>query len=418
MSSVRMPRRLAPCGCLPALQWCFSVPFYGKAPSAGFGPAEKTRKVQSTLSITLGTFWRLLPLVVIIGVGLLLIFMLGQRFGILGQRRTLPVGSLANPGSGDAREVSIFSLLPKDGIRSIDEPTFLSADEAEAQMASGELVLGLELDGEARAYPINILSRHEIVNDVVAGVPVAITYCPLCFTGIVYDRRVDGRVLEFGVSGKLIMNDLVMYDRQTDSLWQQILGEGIKGRFKGVKLTPIAATHTTWAQWRTIHPETLVLDKSGAYGSDNYSSYYARSDSGVLGGSLSDDRLPAKELVLGVVIQRQTKAYPFTSLFTDPVINDSLGGSALLIVFDPRSTTAVAFDRGLEGRTLTFVQVASETGEPLVEDTETGSVWSGLTGRAISGPLEGTELRQIAATYSFWFAWSDFYTQTEIYELD
>ena len=355
---------------------------------------------------------------VIIGIGLLLIFMLGQRFGILGQRLTLAEGSLASLESGEAREVSIYSLLPKDGIRSIDAPTFLSADEAEDQMADSELVLGLELDGEVRAYPINILSRHEIINDVVAGVPIAITYCPLCFTGIVYDHRVDGRVLEFGVSGKLIMNDLVMYDRQTDSLWQQILGEGIKGQFKGVKLTPIAATHTTWTQWRTTHPDTLVLDKGGSCGSDDYSSYYNRSDSGVLGGSLSDDRLPAKELVLGLVIQRKTKAYPFTRLFTDPVINDSLGDSALLIVFDARSTTAIAFDRSLEGRTLTFVRVASETGEPLVEDTETGSVWSGLTGRAISGPIEGTELRQIAATYSFWFAWSDFYTQTEIYEID
>lgn len=372
--------------------------------------------MQNTLDLTLGTVWRFLPLMVLVGIGLLLIFMLGQRFGILGQRLTLAEGSLASLEPSESRQVSIYSLVPKDAIRSIDDPSFLSADEAEAQMASSELVIGLQLGGQTRAYPINILSRHEIVNDLVAGVPVATTYCPLCFTGIVYDRRVDGQVLEFGVSGKLIMNDLVMYDRQTDSLWQQILGEGIQGQFKGVKLTPIAATHTTWSQWRSAHPETLVLDKGGSYGSDAYSSYYNRSDLGVLGGSLSDERLPGKELVLGLVVQRQTKAYAFSRLFANPVINDSIGGSAVLIVFDQRTTTAVAFDRSLNGRTLTFANVGSGADEPLLEDTETASVWSGLTGRAISGPLEGSELRQIPATYSFWFAWSDFYTQTEVYE--
>ena len=371
--------------------------------------------MQKTLDLTLGTLWRLLPFMTVIGIGLLLVFMLGQRFGVLGQRLTLADGSLASIGGGEAREVSIYSLLPKDGIRSIDDPTFLSRDEAETQMASGELVIGLELGGESRAYPINVLSRHEIINDVIAGVPVAITYCPLCFTGIVYDRRVDGRVLEFGVSGKLIMNDLVMYDRQTDSLWQQILGEGIRGEFKGVKLTPLAVTHTTWSQWKNSYPGTLVLDKGGAYASDSYSSYYERADVGVLGGSLSDDRLSAKELVLGLIVEQQPKAYPFSRLFVDPVINDLLGDFAVLVIFDEASTTAVAFDRDVEGRTLTFRSLDSDAG-PVVEDDETGSTWSGLTGRAIGGPLKGTELSQIAATYSFWFAWSDFYTQTEVYE--
>ena len=253
------------------------------------------------------------------------------------------------------------------------------------------------------------------MNDVVSGVPVAVTYCPLCFTGIVFDRRVGGDVLEFGVSGKLVMNDLVMYDRQTESLWQQILGEGIRGRFKGVRLQVLPVSHTRWGRWLTAHPDTLVLDKGGRYSSDSYAGYYAGSDRGVTGGALSDPRLPGKALVLGVVGGGQPKAYPFDSLSTLRVANDKLGDLDLVIVFDDRSTTAVAFERTIAGRVLTFDVLAPVEGDLQLRDVETGSVWSGLTGQALEGPLAGGQLPQLPATYAFWFAWSDFYTQTEVY---
>ncbi|MCH8901913.1 MAG: DUF3179 domain-containing protein, partial [Chloroflexi bacterium] len=216
----------------------------------------------------------MLPVLLVIGVVVLLVFFFGQRFRLFGRDITLAPTSLANLEPGEPRDVSIYTLLPKDGIRSIDDPRFVSAAEA-TDMADHEFVIGVSIDGDTRAYSINVLSRHEIVNDVVGGVPIAITYCPLCFTGIVYDRRVAGETLEFGVSGKLVMNDLVMYDRQSNSLWQQILGEGIDGRYKGTRLTLVPATQTTWAQWRAIHPDTLVLDKNGGYSSDSYAGYYS-----------------------------------------------------------------------------------------------------------------------------------------------
>ena len=280
-------------------------------------------------------------------------------------------------------------------------------------MASQELVIGVSIDGDTRAYPINVLSRHEIVNDVVGGTPLAVTYCPLCFTGIVYDRRVDGETLEFGVSGKLIMNDLVMYDRQTDSLWQQILGEGIEGQYHGTHLSHLPAIQTTWARWLQQHPETLVLDKRGDYQSDSYQGYYGQSSNGVIPGSGGDDRLDGKELVLGIILDNQPKAYPFAVLAEVGFANDRVGETALLIVYDLASDTAIAFERVVDGRELTFRPSASDPA--LLVDEETGSVWSAFAGEAIDGPLEGSSLRQNAATYAFWFAWSDFYTQTEVY---
>ena len=366
-------------------------------------------------TLSFGTLATMIPVLFVIGAIVLVIFFVGQRFRLFGQEITLAPTSLANVRPGEPREVSIYTLLPKDGIRSIDDLSFVSAAEAGLDMADQEFVIGLIIGGDTRAYPINVLSRHEIVNDVVGGTPVAVTYCPLCFTGIVYDRRVGGETLEFGVSGKLIMNDLVMFDRQSDSLWQQILGEGITGRYKGTRLTPLAATQTTWAQWRDSHPETLVLDKNGGYGSDSYASYYAGGDKGVLGSFGSDDRLPAKAFVLGLVLGDEPKAYPFQELERSPVLHDSLAGRDLVIVYDGRSGTAVAFDRRVDGRLLTFELVSPVDGLQL-RDQETGSIWAGLSGTAEDGPLAGTALRQVPSFYSFWFAWSDFYVNTDLYQ--
>ncbi|MCH8008918.1 MAG: DUF3179 domain-containing protein [Chloroflexi bacterium] len=372
--------------------------------------------VKRALNLSLGTVAGNVHILLLIGIVILAIFFIGQRFRLFGQDITLAPSSLANAEAGVPRDVSIYTLLPKDGIRSIDNPEFVSAADAGDDMSDFEFVIGVEINGDVRAYPITVLSRHEIVNDTVGGTPIAVTYCPLCFTAIVYDRTVDGVLLEFGVSGKLIMNDLVMYDRQSDSLWQQILGEGLTGRYKGTRLTPVAATQTTWAQWRDTHPTTLVLDKKGRYGGDSYASYYDSGSSGVLGGFESNDLLPAKAFVLGLVIEDEPKAYPFQELATAPLVHDTIGGRGIVIVYDERSGTAVVFDRRLDGDLLTFEFVRFADGDLLMRDTGTGSLWSGLSGEAIEGPLTGTALRQVPSFYSFWFAWSDFYVNTEVYE--
>ncbi len=368
------------------------------------------------LDLSFGTALRHLAILAMLWLAILFLFILGQRFGVFGQKLTLHPDSLASVNDADGREVSIYSLLPRDAIRSIDAPRFVDADEAARWMRDSEQVLGLVIGDEVRAYPINMLSRHEIVNDVVGGTPVVISYCPLCFTAIVYDRRVEGETLEFGVSGKLVMNDLVMYDRQTGSLWQQILGEGIDGQYLGTKLSHLPAIQTTWARWVQQNPDTLVLDKRGDYQSDSYQTYYGQSSNGVIPGSGGDDRLNGKDLVLGVVLNNQPRAYPFSVLADVGIVNDSVGGTPILITYDLASDTAVAFERAIEGRELTFR--GSTESAALLEDVETGSRWSAFTGEAIEGPLEGSQLQQTAATYAFWFAWSDFYTQTGVYAAD
>lgn len=231
-----------------------------------------------------------------------------------------------------------------------------------------------------------------------------------------FDRQVEGQELTFGVSGKLIMNNLVMYDRQTDSLWLQISGEGIDGSFKGVSLVKVPHVQTTWAAWKEMHPDTLVLDKRGGYGRDQYESYYNNPGAGPLGQSRSDDRLPPKDLVLGYIFGGRAKGYPFRTLLEMPVINDVFAERELLVVFEERSQTGQIFRREVDGRTLTFELMSLRDGDVIVRDRETGSTWSGLSGEALEGPLAGRTLQQMPAFYAFWFSWTDFFIEAELYE--
>jgi hypothetical protein len=164
---------------------------------------------------------------------------------------------------------------PKDGIPALDNPAFRPAAQ-ETALDDREPVLTVELGQEVRAYPIRYLMWHEIANDTVGGVPVTVTFCPLCNTAMVFDRRVDGQLLSFGVSGKLRASDMVMYDRQTESWWQQALGQGIVGRMTGVQLTQLPAVMESWAQFRARHPDALVMvqpDWPRAYGANPYAGY-------------------------------------------------------------------------------------------------------------------------------------------------
>jgi len=166
---------------------------------------------------------------------------------------------------------------PPDGIPSIDDPKFTEADN-ENHVADSDIVLGLEINGEAKAYPLSILVWHEIVNDNVGGVPVAVTYCPLCFTNQVFERVLDGQSVEFGTSGKLYNSNLVMYDRMTGTYWSQGLGLAIKGELTGQSLNIIPFDVITWGDWKKLHPDTVVLTTNTghirAYGVDPYGDYY------------------------------------------------------------------------------------------------------------------------------------------------
>lgn len=296
----------------------------------------------------------------------------------------------------------------RDAIPPIDRPVYVGADEiAPDILVDDDLVLGyVAPDGRARAYPLKILNFHEIVNEEFDGVPVLISYCPLCRSAVVYDRRLDGRTLTFGNTSALYENDLVMFDRETNSYWWQVAGRAIVGELSGEGLTPLPSSTTTWADWRARHPDTLVLSTDTGferpYARDAFTGYRQAVRQGNFPFPLSeevrnDQRLDPSEEVVGILIEGEARAYAVRQL-GDGVANDELAGVPLVVLSSADGPTGAVFRRTVDGRDLTF---RFEDGRYL--DEETASVWS-LDGRAVEGPLAGTELEPVAGRFSFWFA--------------
>ncbi|MEX2369148.1 MAG: DUF3179 domain-containing protein [Candidatus Paceibacterota bacterium] len=242
-----------------------------------------------------------------------------------GTRHSIPLDEILSGGPG------------KDGIPSIDDPKFISPDEADF-LAADDVGLGLTIEGESRFYPYKILVWHEIVNDTVVGQPVLVTYCPLCATGIVFERQVDGEVEEFGVSGRLWQSNLLMYnraDREADeSLWSQVLGEAVVGPNTGERLPVVRSDIVQFGDWKDRHPGTEVLSRdtgtSRNYGSDPYSGYYT-SDAVSFGAEFSDDRLHPKDLVHGIEIDGHFKAYHDDALEAGTT-TDEFAGTDITVV--------------------------------------------------------------------------------------
>ncbi len=326
---------------------------------------------------------------------------------------------------------------PRDGIPSIDTPKFVSFAKAGEWLTDTEPVISLEIDGEARAYPLQILTWHEIVNDTVADVPVAVTFCPLCNSAITFDRRFGEQVFEFGTSGLLRKSDLVMYDRTTETLWQQFTGEGIVGQLAGEQLAWVPSSLVSFADFKAAFPEGVVLSRDTgfdrSYGQNPYVGYDSVGSNPFLFDGVIDDRLTAVERVVTVssdvepafVVETPLDiAYPLSILSEVGVINDSQGGLELAVFHTPGTNSALdtrfiaegedvgatgVFNRALDGQVLTF----KKDGE-LIVDEETGSTWNVL-GQAIDGPLNGAELTPIIHADHFWFSWAAFRPDTIIY---
>ena len=209
------------------------------------------------------------------------------------------------------------------------------------------------------------------------------------------------------------MNVLVMYDRQTDTLWSQLLGEAVEGPLTGTKLEFVPSWQTTWSDWKAQHPDTIALDKGLGGSRDPYTSYYNSPSSGVIGENRVDDRLYVKEFVIGVEQNGEAAAYPFSVLNETPVVNDLVGEKPILVVFNANTGTGIVFDRQVDSQTLTF----SLTDGLSLTDAETGTLWDGLTGQALKGPLMGESLTRLKSTASFWFGWKDWYPDTRVYAI-
>jgi hypothetical protein len=218
---------------------------------------------------------------------------------------------------------------------------------------------------------------------------------------------------EFGVSGKLIMNALVMYDRETESLWSQFLSQSVRGELSGTKLETVPLTLTTWDKWKDIHPDTTALRK-GSRGGDPYVGYYFGRSAGVIGEENKDDRLPTKALVLGLGFDSDPVAFPHSQLRAQQLVHTLNGGEATLVYFDPATDTALAYGAVVDGQELSF-ELIERDGREWLQDDQTGTLWVPFTGQAVSGELAGTALERLHAINVFWFAWNDFYPDTTIW---
>jgi hypothetical protein len=265
----------------------------------------------------------------------------------------------------------------KDGIPAIDNPKFVSVVKAE-HMQANDRILGIEINGISKAYPIGILNWHEIVNDKIKGQHFAVTYCPLCGTGVAFESSVSGNNLDFGVSGLLYNSDVLLYDRQTESLWSQILSKAVTGEYKGIKLKRLPIEHTSWADWARQHPDTLVLSHKTGYARDyRRDPYSGYADSRTLYFEVSN-KAPAyfhpKERILGLEIDDRFKAYPFSEIDKTgkSVIVDEFSGHKITLLWDKKNQQASVKD-------------------------ESGNA--------------------IAAIEGFWFAWFAFHPQTEVFRV-
>lgn len=226
----------------------------------------------------------------------------------------------------------------------------------------------------------------------------------------------EGKLLSFGVSGKLWKDALVMYDRETGSLWSHVTGSAITGKLKGTTLKMIPALHLTWAEWKQLYPASQILSKAGP--SQNvYEGYFADdSQLGIFGTRNPDPRLPGKEFVVGVRLEQTAVAYPFRHLSRQPLVNDLVAGRPVVVVFSREGATGAIFSRKAAGRTLTFENLRREQGDLLMDDRETGTTWRALAGLAIRGRLAGARLDQLPSTLGYWFAWRGFHPGTRLWE--
>jgi len=318
----------------------------------------------------------------------------------------------------------------KDGIPSVSDPAMETVDEASAWLGARSPVIAIQIDGEARAYPLAILMWHEIANDEIAGTPVAVTFCPLCNSAVTFDRRVNGDLLDFGVSGLLRNSDLIMYDRQSETWWQQLTGEGLAGEYAGVLLDIVPSQVIGFDSFAERFPDGQVMSRDTGhyrqYGVNPYANYDSSPGRPFLFRGAVDPRLDsAVDHVLAAIIGESAKAYPFEILQRDRVINDAIGETPIVIFYQSGVASALGdadinnardigtagmYQSSIDDKVLRFA--ANDDGAFV--DEETGSTWNAF-GEAIAGELAGSQLNWVHAFPHFWFAWAAFHPDTDLY---
>jgi hypothetical protein len=309
----------------------------------------------------------------------------------------------------------------------LENPPFISIEEGNESFVDNEPVIAFSINGDARAYPLGILTQHEIANDVVGGVPVTVTFCPLCNSAIVFESTLDGVVYEFGVSGVLRNSDLVMYDRTTETWWQQFTGEAIVGELTGSLLNIVPSSLVSWGDYKDTYPAGQVMSTDTGfgrnYGLNPYVGYDSDNSPFLFRGD-PDPRLGAVDRVVALDINDDPIAYTYESLEDERIIHDTVGGEAVVIFFQFGTASALdgssisgsrdvgatgVFRPSANGQALTF----GIAGDNIV-DEQTGSTWN-ILGLATDGQLAGTQLELLPHANHFWFAWAAFKPDTRIH---
>ena len=317
---------------------------------------------------------------------------------------------------------------PKDGIPSIDAPRFQSTSEADEWLDDREPAVFVQVNDEAKAYPIQILMWHEIVNDTVGGEPLMVSFCPLCNTAIAFKRTFNGQVFDFGTTGRLRYSNLIMYDRQTETWWQQATGEAIAGEHTGEQLEFYPAAMISWKDFKSQYPDGLVLSRetgySRNYGSNPYFGYDDINQTPFLYDGSTPDQLPPMARVLTVDLKNETVAYPYDVLREANVINDMVGGEEVVVFWTEGTASALDTSNIPEGREVGAASAYSrllddqvldfEFKDGKIFDTQTGSEWN-LFGIAIAGELAGNKLEPVVSINHFWFSWAAFKPGTRIF---
>lgn len=318
---------------------------------------------------------------------------------------------------------------PRDGIPPIDAPQFIPVNEADEWLEDREPVVFVQVGDDTRAYPIQILMWHEIVNDTVGNEPLIVSFCPLCNTAIAFKRTFNGEIFDFGTTGRLRYSNLIMYDRQTETWWQQATGDAIAGEYTGAQLEFYPASMISWDDFKDLYPNGKVLSRDTGhprdYGRNPYVGYDDVNNPPFLyQGPVTPDQLPPVARVLTIDLDGEAVAYPYETLEKISVVNDAVGSEEVVVIWqagtasplDNSTTngrdvgTAAAFSRHANDQILTFT---FEGGD--IKDMETGSTWNVL-GTATSGPLAGTQLSPVIAINHFWFSWAAFKPETRIYQ--
>lgn len=305
------------------------------------------------------------------------------------------------------------------GIPAIVNPKFVSVAEADQFLDNDDIVFGVVVNGEVRAYTKEALVFHEIVNDKFGDQPVLVTYCPLCGTAIAFDPTIDGEAVRFGTSGKLYNSNLVMYDEKTDSYWTQVGGRAVVGPLTGMKLKQIPIDTMLYSDWKGLYPDSKILSRDTGfarpYGTDPYGDYYTDEFVG-FGVTFTDKRLHPKTMVAGIEINGTSKAYPVPEVDKAGVVNDEFNGVQLLVTKDPSIEIAPEvnpvqiFNRKFEGQVLEFEIVGGK-----LVDKQTGTEWDFNTGEGLSGENAGKKLSRIIRESDMWFSWVAFHPDTELF---